>query len=653
MKDKINKVISPKNLREIILSLIDAICILLIYLTTVLLLNIKTTNSDLIINALTVFPLILILYFTVIYCFGVAKIIWRYSNLIEYLKLFISIVVSVVVFAFLDYFLIKKIYNPAIYVMLVFTLSSALIFIRAVYAIIYSKLRESIGDHAAANTMIIGAGYTAKLVIDELMRHKGQMKPVCIVDDDSDKKGRAIGSVKIVGNTSEIAKYVKKYDIKKIIFAIPSCDKENRKRILKNCVSTNCDIRILPFIGQMINNANIMSQAKEVKIEDLLGRSPVIFDSKEITSYVRDKICLVTGGGGSIGSELCRQISKYDPKKLIILDIYENSAYDIQQELIREYGSKLDLSVEICSVSDFDRMELLYKEYKPQIIFHAAAHKHVPLMETNPEEAVKNNVLGTFNMARLAGIYGAQKFILVSTDKAVNPTNVMGASKRCCEMVIQHFSTIYKETEYAAVRFGNVLGSNGSVIPLFKEQIKKGGPVTVTHRDIIRYFMTIPEAVSLVLQAGGYAKCGEIFVLDMGEPVRIVELAENLIRLMGFTPYEDIDIVYTGLRPGEKLYEEVLTDEEGLEKTTNDKIYVGHQNNDFGLDFETDLKNLIAIAFANDRDGVLTSLKYLVPTFNHAVNHKKAYVAKNKEMLDLQNEIKKARERKKKNSDIV
>ena len=646
MSGKINKIVSPKNLREVVLFLIDSICVLLTYIVTILLLNIKTANSDIIINSLIVFPLVIVLYLIFNYVIGVARVIWRYSNLEDYFKLFLSLILTFTVFALFDYFIIKKVYNPSAYIFLTLSVSAVLVIIRGIYAYMYSKLRENVGDHSAANTMIIGAGYTGKLVIDELIRHKSVLKPVCIVDDDSDKKGRAIGSIKIVGNTSEIPKFVKKYDIKKIVFAIPSCDKENRKRILKNCVATDCEIRVLPFIGQMINNVNIMSQAKEVKIEDLLGRSPIVFDSLEITSYVKDKICLVTGGGGSIGSELCRQIAKYSPKKLIILDIYENSAYEIQQELIREYKDKLDLTVEICSVADFDRMELLYKEHKPEIVFHAAAHKHVPLMETNPEEAVKNNVLGTYNMVKLAGQYKVKKFILVSTDKAVNPTNVMGATKRCCEMIIQHFSKIYDKTEYAAVRFGNVLGSNGSVIPLFKEQIKKGGPVTVTHRDIIRYFMTIPEAVSLVLQAGGFAKCGEIFVLDMGEPVRILELAENLIRLMGYTPYEDIDIVYTGLRPGEKLFEEVLTDEEGLQKTRNDKIYVGHQSNDFKKDFEKDLNNLITIAFENDREGVLSALKYLIPTFKHAKNHKKVFEAKNKEILSMQKEIKKARSRK-------
>ena len=375
-------------------------------------------------------------------------------------------------------------------------------------------------------------------------------------------------------------------------------------------------MKVIPPLSEIIEQDSFVTQMRDVNIVDLLGREQIKFEKQGIKDYVAGKTVMVTGGGGSIGSELCRQIATFEPKRIVIVEVYENCAYSIQQEMIRR-NIKFDFEVEILSVTDYDKVEEIYKQYHPEIVFHAAAHKHVPLMETNPEEAVKNNVFGTLNVVRLADKYKVEKFILISTDKAVNPTNVMGATKRCCEMILQTMSKKSQHTKFAAVRFGNVLGSNGSVIPLFKKQIENGGPVTVTHKDIIRYFMTIPEAVSLVLQAGAYAESGETFVLDMGEQVKIVTLAENLIRAMGYTPYEQIDIKFTGLRPGEKLYEELLMGEEGLRKTANDKIFIGQQIDIEENSFYKNLEEMRAICNTNDKTDVVNKLKELVPTFKH------------------------------------
>ena len=394
-----------------------------------------------------------------------------------------------------------------------------------------------------------------------------------MIDDDKDKQGRVIDGVSIMGSRKDIARLVREKEIDEIYVAIPTAPPEDIKDILKICQGTGCQVKILPGVYQLMNGEVTISRLRKVEIEDLLGREQVNVNLDEIMGYVKGKVVLVTGGGGSIGSELCRQLAGHKVKQLIIFDIYENNAYEIQQELKRKYPD-LDMVVLIGSVRNTNRLDYLFRTYRPDIVYHAAAHKHVPLMEDSPNEAIKNNVLGTYKAARAAIKYKAQRFILISTDKAVNPTNIMGASKRLCEMVVQ-MSNQKSSTEFVAVRFGNVLGSNGSVIPLFKQQIESGGPVTVTHKDIIRYFMTIPEAVSLVIQAGAYAKGGEIFVLNMGNPVRILDMAENLIRLSGYEPYKDIDICFTGLRPGEKLYEELLMDEEGLQKTVNDRIFIG------------------------------------------------------------------------------
>ena len=478
-------------------------------------------------------------------------------------------------------------------------------------------------------TLIVGAGQACRMLLTEIFnavsssfeddKISAAYEPVCIVDDNRMVIGREIQGVKVVGMTYEIPVIVKKYEIEQIVFAIPSCNEDARKRILGICSGASVPVKVIPFIGNLIfddERYKLVHQIRDIKIEDLLGREPVKFDNQEIKSFITGKCCMVTGGGGSIGSELVRQIAKYDPSQIIIIDIYENNAYEIQQELVMEYGDELDVVTLIASVRDYDRMNSIFKEFHPDIVFHAAAHKHVPLMERSPMEAIKNNVIGTFNVATLAQFHNVKKFVMISTDKAVNPTNAMGASKRCCEMIIQYLSQ-QKEgvTEFVTTRFGNVLGSNGSVIPLFKKQIESGRPVTVTHPDIIRYFMTIPEAVSLVLEAAAIAHGGEIFVLDMGEPVRIVTLAENMIRMYGKTPYQDVEIKFVGLRPGEKIKEELLMNEEGLRKTANKLIYIGKQIELDEFDFICQLRELRDVARLNDVSGSLKALHKIVPTF--------------------------------------
>ena len=424
------------------------------------------------------------------------------------------------------------------------------------------------------NTMIVGAGEAGYTLLKELQTSRFVEQNVCcLVDDDPGKQGKYLRGVQVEGTRKDICRLAEEHDIDEIMIAIPSASHSVVQEILDICSKTSCKLKVLPGLYQLVNGEVSVSKLRNVEIEDLLGREPVDTQVESIMGYVSGKVVLVTGGGGSIGSELCRQIARHEPKQLIIFDIYENNAYAIQQELKRNYP-ELDLVVLIGSVRNTHRINGVFEQYRPQIVYHAAAHKHVPLMEDSPNEAIKNNVMGTWKTAQAADKYGVSRFVLISTDKAVNPTNIMGASKRLCEMVIQMMNDRSK-TEFVAVRFGNVLGSNGSVIPLFKKQIEEGGPVTVTHPDIIRYFMTIPEAVSLVLQAGAQAKGGEIFVLDMGKPVKILDLALNLIRLSGLKPYEDIDIKFTGLRPGEKLYEELLMSEEGLQSTENKLIHIG------------------------------------------------------------------------------
>ena len=448
--------------------------------------------------------------------------------------------------------------------------------IRFSYRIIRLYVNRQIGyTEDAERIMVIGAGAAGQILLKELTESdKVNSKVCCIIDDNPNKKGRMLEGIPIVGNRHDIIEAAKKYRITRIIYAIPTATGKNRRDILNICKETSCRLQTVPGMYQLVNGEVSVSKLRDVEITDLLGRAQVKVNNEEIFRTIKGKTVMVTGGGGSIGSELCRQIAHASPKMLIIFEIYENNAYEIQQELKRKYPD-LNLLALIGSVRNTARINWVIEQYKPDAIFHAAAHKHVPLMEDSPNEAIKNNVFGTYKTALAAARNGVQKFVLISTDKAVNPTNIMGASKRLCEMVVQMMNRQYKETDFVAVRFGNVLGSNGSVIPLFKKQIAEGGPVTVTDKNIIRYFMTIPEAVSLVLQASYYAKGGEIFVLDMGEPVKIDDMARNLIRLSGYTPDVDIMIEYTGLRPGEKLYEELLMDEEGLVGTENELIHIG------------------------------------------------------------------------------
>jgi len=491
-------------------------------------------------------------------------------------------------------------------------------------------------DAAYKRTMIIGAGRAGKLLLTEIANRglgepgdggkrgeRSKILPVCVIDDDRSKIGRRFCGILVAGGTADIGKIAKIENIEQIIFAIPSCPPKDRAAILKICNKTGLPVKVLPFIGSALGDSlysdhgkSFASQIRDINVEDLLGREPVKFDNKDVRDFIEGKVCMVTGGGGSIGSELVRQIAKYAPKQLIVVDIYENNAYEIQQEMVMEYGDSLNLVTLIASVRDYQRMSHIFKTFKPDVVFHAAAHKHVPLMENSPMEAIKNNVIGTFNVAFLSLFNKVGKFVMISTDKAVNPTNVMGASKRCCEMIVQYLAQQKASTtEFVCTRFGNVLGSNGSVIPLFKKQIEQGKPVTVTHPDIIRYFMTIPEAVSLVMEAASIAKGGEIFVLDMGQPVKIVTLAENLIRMYGKSPYTDVEIKFTGLRPGEKIREELLMNEEGLEKTRNKLIFIGKQLEIDGDHFIKQLWNLKNSAEKNEDAEAIRALHEIVPTF--------------------------------------
>ncbi len=466
------------------------------------------------------------------------------------------------------------------------------------------------------SVMVIGAGEAANLIIKEIVNSNfSTMVIKCIIDDDKGKWGKYIQGIKVVGGRDKIVECADIYDVDEIIVAMPSAPRTEIREILDICKDTNCKLRSLPGMYQLVNGEVNVSKLRDVELEDLLGRDPISVDMDSILGYVQGKVVLVTGGGGSIGSELCRQIATHRPKQLVIVDIYENSVYDVQQELKQKYP-ELNLMVLIASVRNTNRMNYIFSKYKPDIVYHAAAHKHVPLMEDSPTEAIKNNVFGTFKTAQAAAMSGAQRFVMISTDKAVNPTNIMGASKRICEMIIQTFDKHY-DTEFVAVRFGNVLGSNGSVIPLFRKQIAAGGPVTVTHPDIIRYFMTIPEAVSLVLQAGAYAKGGEIFVLDMGEPVKILSLAENLIKLSGYRVGEDIKIEFTGLRPGEKLYEELLMDEEGMKDTANRMIHIGKPIEVDEHVFFTQLKELKDECQIENSD-IRPLIKKIVPTYHYS-----------------------------------
>lgn len=464
--------------------------------------------------------------------------------------------------------------------------------------------------------MIVGAGSAGTMIINEMMaRRELKYNPIVLIDDDKSKLGKRISGVKIEGNRYDIPYIAGEQEIDLILIAIPSLDSKNKAEIIDICKETNCKLQIVPGMYEIISGKATVSKIKDVDLEDLLGRDPIKLDNKGISDYIEGRTILITGAGGSIGSELCRQIAVYNPKRLVLFDIYENNVYDIQNELKEDYPD-LEMSVLIGSIRDRARLHEVFTKYKIDVVFHAAAHKHVPLMEDSPKEAIKNNVFGTLNLAREASDAGVSRFVMISTDKAVNPTNIMGATKRLCEMIIQAMNKQSK-TEFVAVRFGNVLGSNGSVIPLFKRQIAHGGPVTVTHKKIIRYFMLIPEAAQLVLQAGAFAKGGEIFVLDMGKPVKIYDLACDLIRLSGLEPGKDIKIVFTGLRPGEKLYEELLMSEEGLEDTVHEKIHVGQPTFESMDTLEEKLEQLRKLLQMNDIAEIKHQMQKIVPTYHY------------------------------------
>ena len=621
------KVLEKFSFRRAILALADAFIIVTASLITNFILSFSgrsISNSGLIIS----FMVGVCTCCGCLFIFGAYSKLWRFFNRRDYLSCFYGVFFGFSASLAIVYVIRREVPLTFIGLHALITLTGVCLF-RLMFKKTFVTIKSIGSIENRKRTMIVGGGQTCRMILTEIRNAQkspfdedkisAAYDPVCIIDDDRSKIGSEIDGVTVMGTTSEIIKFVDQQHIEQIIFAIPSCLEEERKRILDICSGTNLPIKVVPFIGNLIfNDCNtpLLSQMHDIRVEDLLGRAPIKFDNEDIRNFISGKVCMVTGGGGSIGSELVRQIAKYDPKHVIIVDIYENNAYDIQQELVMEYGDSLKLTVLIASVRDYYRMNSILDNYKPDIIFHAAAHKHVPLMENSPMEAIKNNVLGTFNVASLAHFHKVQKFVMISTDKAVNPTNVMGASKRCCEMIVQYFSQQTDScTEFVTTRFGNVLGSNGSVIPLFRRQIESGKPVTVTHRDVIRYFMTIPEAVSLVMEAAAIAHGGEIFVLDMGQPVHIVKLAENLIRMYGKVPYKDVEIKFTGLRPGEKLREELLMSEEGLKQTSNKLIFIGQQIELNGDTFIKKLRRLRNAAELNLNAEAVEALHEIVPTF--------------------------------------
>lgn len=550
-----------------------------------------------------------------LYIIKIYNILWRFSGFNEILRIFAGCFVPLFAISISEPAVFKNGTSISLHILnylITVTLIIVQRFCARRYAIMAAQKNSNTPKTSiTGNVMIIGAGAAGEAIIKELSPDK-ELRIKCIIDDNPAKIGQYLAGVHIVGGVGSIVSNAQKYDIDTIIFAIPTCSIARRTEILNICGLTKCQLKILPSLYQLENFNEFVPTIRKVEIEDLLGREPITDNLDSVMDYVENQVVLVTGGGGTIGSELCRQVAMHHPKQLIIFDIYENNAYEIQNELKHKYPD-LDLVTLVGSVRDSKRIDYVFRTYKPQIVYHAAAHKHVPLMEDSPNESIKNNVFGTYKTAECADRYGVKRFVLISTDKAVNPTNIMGASKRICEMIVQTFNDNSK-TEFVAVRFGNVLGSNGSVIPLFKKQLEQGGPLTVTDPNIIRYFMTISEAVSLVLQAGANAKGGEIFVLDMGQPVKILSLAENLIRLSGYEPYKDIAIEFTGLRPGEKLYEELLMSEEGLKATENELIHIGKP-----IDIDTEvlkrtLEEMREIMYDENAD-IRGLVKKIVPTY--------------------------------------
>ena len=563
----------------------------------------------------TYLPFILFTYIGILALFKMYRSIWKIAGIDEVISgvvgCVIAGVINFVVSEFMPFRIPRVVTILSCFFIIAFVLGVRLSyrFIRRIS--LYGNIYLGNGERV----LIYGAGACGSLLIEELRRSKdNKYKIVGLIDDNPNKKGKYIKGIKVIGNRDIIAEAVKDNRVKTIFFAMPSLGAKAKSEILDICKESKAKVKIVPSFYETIDEEINLNHVRDVDLKDLLGREEVVLDKEGIDDYIKDKVVLVTGGGGSIGSELCRQIATFKPRKLVILDIYENSVYDLQNELSRNMP-ELDKAVIIASVRDKKKMEQVFEEYRPNVVFHAAAHKHVPLMEYNPGEAIKNNVKGTLNVGECADKYGCDKFVLISTDKAVNPTNVMGATKRFCEMIVQALNAKSK-TDFVAVRFGNVLGSNGSVIPLFQKQISEGGPVTLTHPDIIRYFMLIPEAAQLVLQAGAYAKGGEIFILDMGKPVKIYDLAVNLIKLSGFEPGKDIEIKVTGLRPGEKLYEELLMDEEGLTETKHKKIFIGKPSS-FDLDkLKLQIDEIMKFAEGNNKLLLRQKLHEIVPTYN-------------------------------------
>lgn len=553
---------------------------------------------------------------TIFSILGIYRTLWSTSVDREIIMILISTIIST--FTYFIIFKIGKIdYYGIFYIVNILLTHLGMCGMRILYraarrAVLYFRLNQNMENRM--KVLIVGAGSAGKLILKEMFENPQlNMCPVGIIDDDENKLGKSYYNVPVIGTTNDIEQIAKNLEIDEIIFSIAKIKRRRKREIMQICNNTKCKIKTIPGIYELIDGRVSIKKIRDVEIEDLLGRESVQIRDKEVLRFIKGKKVLVTGAGGSIGSELCRQISSLNPRELILVDIYENNVYELQQELIRKYEN-LDLKVLIASVRDKNRMEEIFINYQPEIVFHAAAHKHVPLMEDSPCEAIKNNVFGTLNVAELSAKHRVKRFVLISTDKAVNPTNIMGATKRCCEMIVQTLNKS-SETEFVAVRFGNVLGSNGSVVPLFKKQIEEGGPVKVTHPEITRFFMTIPEAVSLVLEAGTMARGGEIFVLNMGEPVKILDLAKNLISLSGLEPDVDIKIEFTGLRPGEKLYEEILMDEEGLRETVKSQIYIGQPIEVDEEGFFDKLRYLNEVAGKNDEEEVRYVVKGIVPTY--------------------------------------
>ena len=611
-KNVLSKLLTSYRFRQCILVDIDVCCVLIAFLLSH---RIIGDQISLKLDSI-LYPIMICLIFHIIFFMkaGCYSSLWRYAGDEELLSI-LKATLSYAIPCIIVHRLMGYNYQILFYIVNAIFVMGLAVGVRLTYRIARRLGSISYTKDNISRVLLIGAGSSGNMVINEIKVNPHMKKRVIgILDDDLNKVGRTIHNIKILGTTDELERIVKEENIDEIIIAMINATKEEKRTIIEKCQQTKCKLKILPGIFEIIEGKVDIKKIRDVEIEDLLGREPIDIDLKEISDYIEGKVVLVTGGGGSIGSELCRQISIFNPKHLIILDNYENNAYAVQQELTRKYGETLNFSTIIASIREEVRMEEVFKIYRPEVVFHAAAHKHVPLMENNPSEAVKNNIFGTYKVANLADKYNVRRFVLISTDKAVNPTNIMGATKRAAEMIIQALNE-KSDTEYVAVRFGNVLGSNGSVIPLFKKQIEEGGPITITHPDIIRYFMTIPEAVGLVIQAGAMAKGGEIFILDMGEPVKIVDLANNLIRLSGFEPEVDIKIKYTGLRSGEKLYEELLMAEEGIESTNNKKIFIGNPLDIDSEKMEKHLEILNKIVDKEDVELIDNVMRELVTTY--------------------------------------